>query len=84
MDWTVLGGGIGLMTLNLLLLAFRWGRSTGKVNNRLTSLEGKLDNPDVLPQCSETFAHIREGLSNLDGKVETILGMIKDGRDGGT
>ncbi len=79
MDWSVLGSGIGLLVLNCLLFAFRWGQVTGKFNNRLNHLEEKVGNPSVLPECGETFTGIKEGLSNLDGKVEAILGMMKDG-----
>ena len=82
MDWTILGSGISLIVLNAFLWVFRWGKSTGNVNTRLNNLEEKTGNPDVLPECAETFTQIRENLSGLNGKVETIIDMVKDGGKG--
>ncbi len=78
-DWPIFGSGVGLIVISILTWVFRWGRRTDKVNNRLESLEKKAANPGVLPQCADTFTEIKEGLSNLNGKVEAILNFVKPG-----
>ena len=70
-DW--LFPGIGLVVANILVWGFAWGRRTGKVNQRLDSLEKWFENPTILPECSSIFSEIKEGLAELKGKVSTIL-----------
>jgi hypothetical protein len=68
---------IGLIVINLLVWVFAWGRGVGKVNTRLTVIEEKVNNPQILPDCNIIFTEIKEGLSNVGGKVETILTLMQ-------
>lgn len=70
-DWLLPGAGI--VIVNIRIWVFAWGRRTGGVNHRLKTLEGLQENPTILPECTEIFTVIRGGLSNLDGKVSTLL-----------
>lgn len=69
---------IGLIIMNVLVWVFAWGRSVGKVNTRLKVVEEKVDNPQILHACSEIFTEIKEKLAKLDGKVGTILIVMKE------
>jgi len=71
-------GGVIVIAINVLIWVFLFGKRTGKVNNRLSVIEEKLSNPQVLPQCTEIFTEIKEKLSYLAGNVETILLVIKE------
>lgn len=65
--------GIGLIVANILVWAFVWGRRTGRVNQRLMSLEKWFEAPTILPECSGIFTEIKEGLAKVQGKVSTVL-----------
>lgn len=64
---------LGLIGINILIWVFAWGKSRGRTNARLSTIEEKLDNPGVRPDCVEIFNEIREKLADLGGKVQTIL-----------
>lgn len=57
----------------LFVWAFQWGKSRGNVNTRLNDIERRLDDPQILPECSVIFTEIKENLATLTGKVDTIL-----------
>ena len=71
----------GLVIVNILIWVFLWGRRTGNVNHRLKSLEKKVANPGVLPECVEVFTEIKEKLSNLTGKVDVILTLTQENHE---
>ena len=76
MEW--IPGGIILIVINILVWAFLWGKTLGKINTRLTVLEKSQDDPPMLPECQILFSEIKEGLANLDGKVSTMLITMKE------
>lgn len=57
----------------MLTWAFQWGKRGGKVNTRSKELERRANNPQILPECSVIFTEIKENLSNLNGKVDTLV-----------
>jgi len=69
---------IGLIIMNVLVWVFAWGRSVGKINTRLNAVEEKVDKPQILSACVDIFTEIKERLGNLDGKVGTILIVMKE------
>lgn len=74
MQWQLVGGACGLILANLLGWVFLWGRWRGKVNTRLEHLEKR----DILPECQNIFTGIKEGLSSVTGKVDTVLLLMKE------
>jgi len=77
-DWLIepaipLIGFIALIVVNIVVGAYALGSRRGRTNTRLNSIEERLDNPVILPQCNEIFFEIKTNLANLDGKVDTIL-----------
>ena len=78
-EWVYeLYGLIGLILINILVWVFLWGKRTGKVNTRLTNLEDRIDTHSILPECSELFSEIKGALSNVVGKVDVMLLMVKE------
>lgn len=76
MEWAI--GLAGLIIVNILTWTFLFGRRGGRVNNKIKNIEDRLDNPQILPQCTEIFTEIKEKLSNLGGKLEILLGIAKE------
>lgn len=68
---------IGLIVINLLVWVFAWGRGVGGINTKIKNIEEKVNNPQILPDCNIIFTEIKEGLSNVGGKVEAILTMMQ-------
>lgn len=68
---------IGLIVVNLLVWVFAWGKRAGRINTKIKSIEGQLANPQILPDCNVVFTEIKEKLSDVGGKVEAILVMMK-------
>lgn len=66
-----------LVLVNLLVWVFVWGRTVGNVKARLNSVEKRLDDPPILPQCQELFTEIKEGLSMLNGEIKGMLITMK-------
>lgn len=66
---------IGIIGVNIAIWIFAWGMSRGRTNTRLNVIEEKLDNPRVLPECTETFTEIKQVLSEVSGKVDAILAI---------
>lgn len=77
MDPTLIGL-IVLVVLNIFVWVFASGRMTGRVNTRLNNVEKRLDDPPMLPECRELFTEIKEGLSELNGEVKTMLITMKE------
>ena len=71
-----------LVAINVVVWVFAWGRARGTTNTRIEVIEGRLDNPVVLPECNEIFGQIKENLANLDGKVEAILNTMRGSSEG--
>ena len=76
MEWAIGIG--GLIIVSVLTWTFLWGRRVGQVNNKIKVIEGKLNNPGILPECNEIFTEIKENLSNLTGKVDIILLTMRE------
>ena len=76
MDPTLIGLAV-LVVLNIFAWVFASGKMTGRVNTRLNNIERRLDDPPILPQCQELFTEIKEGLSQLNGEIKTLLITMK-------
>ena len=77
----LLGGGLALLLLNIIVWAFAWGRTVGKVletvenqGKRLDDHERKHKSHVVLNDCQHTFSEIMSRLSGLEAKMEILIG----------
>ena len=75
---TAVASGITLVAINILAWAFICGRILGSCNTRLTTLEKERDDPQLLPQCHTLFSNIETQIGNLNGKVDTLLLIVKE------
>ena len=67
-----------LVVINILIWVFLWGRTLGKLNNRMANVEDNQNTPLILPECQELFRNMQEGIGHLTGKVDVILGFVKE------
>jgi len=75
--WLIPVSGLSIIIVNVLIWVFVFGKFIGKLGSRINNLEEKLGNPMVLPECHKLFAELREGISNLVGKMEVVLSQLK-------
>lgn len=80
-----IGGGILLLLLNIAVWAFTWGRTMGKICERVDNVEEKVDThiehhpkPYVLPECNQTFTEIKTHLASMDTKLDNVIGEVKN------
>jgi len=95
MNWTAIAVTVGLI-LNALIVSFGYGILTQKVkflelnygisnkatiNNR-KELEQKIDakHNAVLPECQTMFTTLSSNISEIKGKLDTLMVMMKNGK----
>ncbi len=88
MDWTAIAVVSGLV-VNAVVVAFGYGVLTQKVNNfsvQSTKMEKTVNDNRrdiehnletkahlVLPECQSTFLQLASGISELKGKIDTLI-----------
>lgn len=77
----LIGGGLLLIILNIVVWAFAWGRTVGRVCESVDNLEQRLNtyeasdcSHEMIPACQDMFRNIGERLSNVEGKLDIIIG----------
>lgn len=89
-----IGGIFLIIIINIIVWAFVWGRTVGKICERIDNIEEKIDGhierhpkPYVLPECHQTFKDIASSLASLKTQMSSVvsdLGVIKDQSKGGS
>ncbi len=95
MEWTPIAIASGLM-VNALVVAFGFGglyqrvktlegqeiEDKGTVRANRKDMEGKINDKShlMLPECMITFQNLGNELSKLEGKVDALIVMIKNGK----
>ncbi len=82
----LIGSGILAILLNVAVWIFTWGRTVGRVcemienqDKRIEALDDKIDAHIGDTRChdSQTQTEINRRLSNIEGKLELVLGVDK-------
>lgn len=80
-----IGGGLLLLILNIAVWAFAWGRTVGKICEKVDNVEEKIDThlehhpkPYVLPECNKTFLEIGKTLTGIETNLGNVVKEVKD------